>query len=127
MDLIQMLTSQLGVNDNQAQGGAGLLFKLAKDKLGSGDFEKIADVIPGIDGMIDSAPEAGGLASALGGLAGAFGGDAGKLGDLASLAGGFKALDLDSDLIGKFIPVVVSYIQENGDDIVKGILERVLK
>ena len=38
MDLLQMLTSQLGVTQDQAEGGAGLLFKMAKEKLGSDDF-----------------------------------------------------------------------------------------
>ena len=33
MELIQQLVSSLGVNEDQAKGGAGLLFNLAKDKL----------------------------------------------------------------------------------------------
>jgi len=30
MELVKLLTEQLGVSPDQAQGGAGLLFKLAK-------------------------------------------------------------------------------------------------
>jgi hypothetical protein len=40
MELVSMLTQTLGVNDSQAKGGAGLLFGLAKEKLG-GDFGQV--------------------------------------------------------------------------------------
>ena len=69
--------------------------------------------------------DSGGVAGMLGGLASSLG--AGKLGDLASLAGGFKELNLDSDMIAKFIPVVMSFFQEQGGDTLKGLLEKVLK
>ena len=41
MELIQLLTESLGVQESQAEGGAGLLFQLAKDKLGNDDFAKV--------------------------------------------------------------------------------------
>jgi hypothetical protein len=47
MDLISTLTQNLGVSESQATGGAGLLFKLAKDKLPAGDFAKVASAVPG--------------------------------------------------------------------------------
>jgi len=127
MELIQMLTSQLGISEEQAKGGSGLLFKLAKDKLGKDEFSQVASAVPGIDDLVSSAPKAGGLAGTLGGLASSFGGGAGKLGNLAALAGGFKALNLDSGMISKFIPVVMSYVQSQGGDNVKSILQKVLK
>ena len=127
MELLQMLTNQLGVTQGQAEGGAGLLFKMAKEKLNSDDFSQVAKSVPGIEKMISSTPEPGGLAGALGGLASSFGGGAGDLGNLASLAGGFKSLDLDSSQIGQFIPIVLSFVQSKGGDIVKNILEKALK
>ena len=127
MELIQMLTSQLGISEEQAKGGSGLLFKLAKDKLGSDEYSQVASAVPGIDDLVSSAPKAGGLAGSLGGIASSFGGGAGKLGSLAALAGGFKDLNLDTGMIGKFIPVVMSYVQSQGGDNVKSILEKVLK
>ena len=48
MELIQQLISNLGINEEQAKGGAGLLFNLAKEKLDSGDFQQLADKVPGI-------------------------------------------------------------------------------
>ncbi len=127
MELLQMLTNQLGVTQGQAEGGAGLLFKMAKEKLSSDDFSQVTKSVPGIEKMISSAPEPGGLAGAIGGLASSFGGGAGDLGNLASLAGSFKSLDLDSSQIGQFIPIVLSFAQSKGGDIVKNILEKALK
>ena len=92
MELIELLTQNLGVEEKQAKGGAGLLFQLAKDQLEDGDFAQIANLVPGIDGLIGEAPEVGGVAGALGSLAGAFGGKAASLGSLATLAGGFSQL-----------------------------------
>lgn len=127
MELLQMLTSQLGVSEEQAQGGAGLLFKMAKEKLGADEFAQVASAVPNIENLISSAPEAGGVSAALGGLASSFGGGAGQLGNLASLAGGFKNLNLDSGMVGKFIPVVMNFVQLEGGDTIKNILEKVLK
>lgn len=133
MELIQQLISNLGINEAQAKGGAGLLFKVAKEKLGSGDFQQLADKIPGITDLLKAAPEAGaggGLMGALGSAASAFGGLGGKmegLGNLAQLAGGFSQLGLSADMVGKFLPIVLSFVQSQGGDSLKGLLENVLK
>jgi len=125
MELLQLLTDNLGVSQEQAQGGAGLLFKMAKDKLGSGDFQQVADAVPGVDDLMDKAPSGGGPIGALGGLASSIGG--GGLGNLAGLAAGFSQLDLDSGMISKFVPVVLSFVQSKGGDGVKGLLASVFK
>lgn len=77
--------------------------------------------------MISSTPESGGLAGALGGLASSFGGGVGQLGNLASLADGFKSLNLESSQNSQFIPIILSFVQSKGGDIVKNILEKALK
>ncbi|NLD93762.1 MAG: DUF2780 domain-containing protein [Fibrobacter sp.] len=122
MELVELLKSQLGVSDTQASGGAGLLLKLAKDKLGA-DFSKISGSIPDTDKLLSSAPSAGGIGSLVSSLTG------GKsdLGNLASLAGGLKKLNLDPAMISKFVPVILSFAQSKGGDTVKGLLEKVLK
>ena len=127
MELIQLLTQNLGVQDTQAMGGAGLLFQLAKEKLGEDDFAQVAKYVPGINDMLKQAPQAGGIMGALGGLASAMGGEAAGIGNLVSLAGGFSQLGLDSGMIGKFVPVILSFLQSQGGDEVKSLLERVLK
>ena len=138
MELIQQLVSSLGVNEDQAKGGAGLLFNLAKDKLGAGDFQQITDKIPGISDLLGAAPTPsttasagdsvmgalGSAAAALG--AGGLGDKLGGLGNLASLASGFSQLGLSSDMVGKFAPVVLSFVQSQGGDGIKDLLEKVL-
>lgn len=124
-ELIQQLVSSVGINEGQAKGGAGLLFKLAEQKLG-GDFSKITDAIGSVKDLTDAAPESGGgLAGLAGGLLSAAG--AGKLGNLAELAGGFKKLDLDPDMIGKFVPVIMGFLKSKGGDTVAQLIGSVLK
>ena len=125
MELIQQLVSKLGIQEDQAKGGAGLLFKLAKDKLDTNSFSQISKSIPGVDDLIGSAPESGGLMNALGGITSALGGKAEGLGTLAGLASGFSKLGLDSGSVGKFVPVVLSFVQSQGGDKIKGLLENV--
>lgn len=138
MELIQQLVSSLGVNEDQAKGGAGLLFNLAKDKLEADDFQQLADKIPGISDLLGAAPAPSTAASAGGGMMGALGGIAsslgagglgdkmGGLGDLANLASGFSQLGLSSDMVGKFVPIVLSFVQNQGGDGIKDLLGKVM-
>ena len=126
MELIEQLTKNFGIEDGQAKGGAGLLFNLAKEKLGDNDFSQIAQHVPGINDLIGAAPKAGGLGAALGGLASSLGGGGSKLGGIANLAAGFSDLGLDSSMISKFIPIVLSFVQEKGGNGLKDLLGDVL-
>jgi hypothetical protein len=127
MELVEQLVKNLGVNEEAAKGGSGLIFQMAKEKLGSGDFSKVANAVPGINDLMKSAPESGGVLGGIGKLASGFGGGAGQLGNLASLAGGFSKLGLDSGMIGKFIPIILSFVQNKGGDVVRKLLEKALK
>jgi len=55
-----------------------------------------------------------------------FGGSAGNLGALASLAGGFDKLGLDSGMIGKFVPILLDFVRDRGGDGVADLLGKVL-
>ena len=126
-ELIGALVSQLGIQEGQAKGGAGLLFKLAQEKLG-GDFSKVAGALPGVTDLIAAAPQAGGAAKLVGGLLGAIGGDKAKgLSDLASLAGGFSQLKLDRGMVAKFVPILLGFVKGQGGPGVADLLTRVLK
>ena len=128
MELVQQLLGSLDINEEQAKGGAGLLFKLVQDKLSPGEFDQVAQTVPEVGELMNSAPESGGgLMEALGGLASAFSGKAEVLGNLTNIAGGFSKLGLDAEMIGKFIPIILSFVQEKGGDTIKNILEQVLK
>ena len=127
MELIEQLVKNLGVSEEAAKGGSGLIFQMAQKKLGAGDFGKVASAMPEINGLVKSAPEAGGVLGGIGKLASGFGGGAGQLGNLASLAGGFSKLGMDSGMIGKFIPIILSFAQSKGGDVIKALLAKALK
>jgi len=127
MELVDQLVKNLGVSEEAAKGGSGLIFNMAKAKLGAGDFGKVASALPGITDLMKSAPESGGVLGGIGKLASGLGGGAGQLGNLASLAGGFSKLGLDSGMIGKFIPIILSFAQSKGGDVVKSLLQKALK
>ena len=127
MELIQQLTQGLNVNEEQAKGGAGLIFKMAQEKLGDGEFTRVASAVPGVSNLIGAAPQSGGgLAGAIGGLTGAMGAS-GNVANMAALAGGFSQLGLNPGMATKFVPIILSFVQNKGGDGVKDILAGVLK
>ena len=131
MELVQQLVSSLGVQEEQATGGAGLILKLAQDKLG-GEFGQVASVIPGVDALLGAAPaqqSGGGMMGALGGMAaGMIGGDQGAaLGSLMSLAGGFSQLGMSGDMVTKFFPIILNFVQQKGGAEIAGILSKALQ
>lgn len=127
MELIQQLTQGLGIKEEQAQGGAGLIFKMAQEKLGDGEFAQVANAVPGISNLIGAAPTGGGgLAGAIGGLTGAMGAT-GNIANIAALAGGFGQLGLNPGMASKFVPIILSFVQNKGGDGVKDILAGILK
>ncbi len=123
-ELIGMLTSQLGVQENQAKGGAGVLFQFAQQQLG-GDFSKVADALPGVSELMGAAPQAstGGLGAMAGAAMSAFGGSD-KAAGLMAMASQFQELDLDMETVMKFAPVVMSFAKSQGGDVVSGLLEK---
>ena len=132
-DLIEKLTSQLGVSRDQAEGGAGAVFAHVKENLDAADFSQVSSSLGGLDDLIGKAPaneeEGGGLLGGLGGLASKLGGDGalGKLGGLASLTGVFSKLGLGADQISSFVGVIINFVKEKGGDSISAILGKVLK
>ncbi|MEM7716801.1 MAG: DUF2780 domain-containing protein [Cyanobacteria bacterium P01_A01_bin.68] len=132
MELVQQLVSNLGVQEDQAKGGAGLILKLAQDKLGGEEFAKVASAIPGSDVLLGSAPSqdgGGGMMGALGGMAAGMmgGGQGAALGNLMSLAGGFSQLGMDGNMVTKFFPIVLNFVQQKGGADIAGILSKALQ
>jgi hypothetical protein len=124
--LVDLLSSQLGVTQTQAEGGAGSIFSLAKQNLSTEDFSTVAKAVPGIDKMMDAVPKADKSSGALGGLSSMLGGSSGKLGKMASLAGSFEKLGLSSDMIGQFTPIIFNYVKEKGGDYAMKLLKGAL-
>ena len=159
MELIDSLVKELGVNKQQAEGGTGAIFELEQQQLAGGDFAKFTSAIPELGKLMKTAPEAkiggGGLLDALGGLGGGSGktaaggggglldlagklastagGDSqlGQLGKLAQLAGVFEKLGLDPEMVMKFLPIILAFVQKKGGnslgDLLQGALGTALK
>jgi Protein of unknown function VcgC/VcgE (DUF2780) len=124
-ELIDMLTKNLGISGGQAEGGAAVLFKAAKDKLGGEEFGKLLGGVPGLGDLMKKAPAAGGgLGGMLGGLAGAIGGNAGLI---ATVVSGFSKLGLKADDAKRFVPVIMDFLRDKvGPDVVSK-LEKTLR
>jgi hypothetical protein len=115
-DIIQTLTSQLGISGEQATGGAGALFDYAKKNLSADDFASVAKGIPGMDSMLIMAPEpenSSAIAKA-GNMLGE-GADS-SLGGMAGLAASFESLGLNADMVNKFVPIVSDYVGKMSGD-----------
>ena len=130
-ELVGQLTKQLSVTPDQATGGAGALFKLAKSRLRAGDFSKVAGAVPGMDGLLKAAPKAeSGGSSALGSV-GSLGSMGSKLpggaGGLASVAGSFQSLGLSPDMAAKFVPVMTKFLESKGGSSVGSLFAGVMK
>jgi hypothetical protein len=124
-ELIDSLTQSLGISGAQAEGGAAVLFKAAKDKLGGEEFTQLLGSVPGLGDLMKKAPAAGGgLGGMLGGLAGAMGGNAGLI---ATIVGGFSKLGLKAEDARKFVPVILDFLRTKvGPDVVSK-LEKTLR
>lgn len=113
-DLVGMLTSQLGVSEQQASGGAGSLLNFAKGQMGSGDFDVVSSALPEVDGLMDAAPEAS--SGVLGSGSSLLGGSTGGLGDMAGVAGTFSDLGMSPEMVNEFVPVILEYTQSAGSE-----------
>jgi hypothetical protein len=58
-ELVGALTRKLGVTEQQATGGAGAIFGLAKSQLSPDNFGQVAHVVPGMEGLLQAAPTGG--------------------------------------------------------------------
>jgi hypothetical protein len=125
-ELVDLLTKNLKISTPQAEGGAAVMFKAAKDKLGEGEFGKLLGGLPGLSDLMKKAPATGGggLGGLLGGLAGAIGGNAGAI---ATVVSGFGKLGLSTDDAKKFVPVILEFLRSKvGPDVVSK-LEKTLR
>jgi hypothetical protein len=105
-ELITRLSQQLKVDEKQARGGAAILFKAAKYKLGNAEFTRLLGSVSGVDALIKEAPQSGG--GLLGGLASLAGGNTALI---ATIVSGFSKLKLSTDDAQKFVPIVLDYLR----------------
>lgn len=116
-DLVGLLTKELGVTEKQASGGAGALFNMAEDNLGSTKFSSIEKSVPGIDKMMKDGDVnlGGGGMSSLTSMAGSLSG-------IAKVNAVFKKLGLSPEMIQKYTPIILKYVKGKGGSEVSSLL-----
>lgn len=110
--LTGLLTQQLGVTEEQANGGIGSMLKLAQEKLSAGDFDQIAKAVPGSSKYLDSAKKLLGE---------------GTVGDKAGLQSAFSKLGMGPDMVDKFKPALTQLVTQAGGEKYGSLLAGVLK
>jgi len=128
LGLVEQLSNELGVTKKQATGGAGSIFKYAKQNMDAEDFTEVAKAVPGINKMMTAAPKAEGAAGMLGSASSLIGGKkASSVAGAGNLAGSFSKLGMKSDMVSAFIPIILNYVQEKGGEKLMNTLQSALK
>ena len=125
--LTDTLVKKLSISNEQAQGGAGALFQLAKSNLDAGQFAALSKAVPEMDSLLSAAPkQSGGLSGLAGGASSALGEANNPYGNLAGLASAFKVLNLSPDKADEFVPVVVDYVRTKSGALTANMLHSAL-
>lgn len=111
--LTGLLRSQLGVTENQAAGGVGSMLILAQEKLIKGDFDKIAQAVPGASRYMEQAKSLGAVT--------------GPIKDMKGLQAALGKLAMSPDMQKKFVPAVTNYIGKVGGESAQKLLAGVFK
>ena len=53
LDLVGLLTKNLGVSSEQAEGGAGAIFNAASKNMSVADFTKVTDSLPEVTSLMN--------------------------------------------------------------------------
>lgn len=107
-ELFDLLVKQLGITEQQARGGTGVLLRAARDKLGTRHFDELLGGVSGLDQLLGRAAQAGGLGGLLGGITTAVGGNRAAL--LAQIVSGFTRLDMSPEQAKAFVPVILGFL-----------------
>jgi hypothetical protein len=110
--LTAALQSQLGITEDQAKGGIGSMLGLANEKLTTGEYDKLAGMIPGADKYLQSAKDLGALSQ--------------PLKNLDGLMSALDSLGIPAESVAKFAPLVSDYLGKLGGEDAKAILAKVL-
>jgi len=124
-ELTDALVARLGIEPEQASGGAAILFRAARTKLGAPEFARLLGGVDGVEALVATAPPPGAASRLFGGLASALAGANGAL--VADIVGGFGRLGLTTQHARSFVPVITEYLRTRvGPDAVDK-LERTLR
>jgi len=121
--LTNVLVSQLGVTPQQALGGTGAIFQVAKAKMAPQAFTTLSQSIPGMSDMLAAAPQ---VSQPLSGATSLLGGMSGTVDSMTSLASSFQQLNLSPTMVNQFIPVVVDYVKNTSGQMTANLLQSAL-
>ena len=117
LQLLPLLTQQLGVSGEQAKGGMGALLQTAQGLMSGSDFSKVSQMIPGAAALLSAAPQIKNESG--GGLAGSVMKMAGEQSETAKagiqLVSQFKSLGMSADMIPQFTRVAENYLKQSDD------------
>ena len=120
-DLVEQLMETADVSKDQAEGGAGALFGMAKETMSKEDFGKVSDVVPDMDGLLDAIPSTGSNKTSMLGSA------AKQLTGMPKVQAAFDKLGISQEKVALFTPVIVNYVEEKGGKVVSDMLGKVFK
>ena len=126
MELIPLLTKNLGVTEPQAKGGAGAIFDYVKQKVSAEDFAKVTSALPGVDSLLEFAPKTGNLPRQVGGLSPLLGGKSDLSGGTAALTESFAKLGLDAGMLDKYVKTILDFTQSEAGKAVTNIIKGAL-
>lgn len=125
--LTDILVSQLSVSQQQALGGAGALFQVAKQNMEPQAFSTLSQSVPGMEAMLEAAPTTSDPVSTLTGSLSSMMGDTNNtLGTVASLASSFDQLNLSPEMVGQFIPIMTEYVKNTSGQVTANLLQAAL-
>tara|TARA_R110002050_G_scaffold165173_12_gene295538 strand:+ start:1665 stop:2210 length:546 start_codon:yes stop_codon:yes gene_type:complete len=110
--LVDMLTSGLGVNTDQASGGMGAILNYVKNNVSSDQFGQLAKSLPGVEGLVGQMPDISKLSSGegLGGLLDKASEYNESLKSINDVKRQFEALGLKPEMITSFIASAQRYL-----------------
>jgi len=127
LNLVGLLIEKLGVTTEQAEGGAGAIFDVASKSLSADDFAKVTDALPDVKSLLASDTSSGSETGSLKSLSSLLGKNQSSLSSLAGLSDTFSSLGLGSDMVSKYISIVLEYAQSKGGSEIANLLKSVLQ
>ncbi len=100
-ELMGVLGTQLGVTETQAIGGTSALLQLAKNELGGDTLSTLTSQASGLSGLLGGENS---LSDSL--LSG--------ISSMSGVESAFSALGMDSALVSQFVPIIMSFLGDQG-------------
>ncbi|WP_201352893.1 DUF2780 domain-containing protein [Hydrogenimonas urashimensis] len=97
--LLSALTGSLGVTPKQAAGGTAALMNVAAQSMPKTNYAELLKSVPGLSSIVQ-------------GNEGLVNGAAQMMGGNDMVGSTFKALGMDSGMVGQFAPVILNYVKQ---------------